>query len=146
MSKRGDRAIGESQDGGDMVFKGEKGLSIRDLTFLRPSDVIRFSVYDHEETKLFGVLRDEMMERRRGESVVDWQARCTEVGDWNRRRSKAMTAVFVAKVEERYGSDNEAVQMLKIAHGLALGSDEPKELGSGGTKLLTGGEDERDSG
>jgi len=28
----------------------------------------------------------------------------------------------------------------------AIGSDEPRELGTGATKLLTGGDDERDSG
>jgi len=146
VSKREDRAIGASQDGGDTVFKGEKGLGVGDLMLLRPSDVIRFSVYDHEETKLFGVLRDEMMERRKGEPLEVWLARCTEVEDWNRRRSKIMTSVFVEKVEERYGSVNEAVQMLKIALGLALGSAEPRELGTGAPKLLTGGDDERDSG
>ena len=41
MSKRGNRAIGMRRDGGDKGFKEARGLSVRDLMFLRPSDVIR---------------------------------------------------------------------------------------------------------
>ncbi len=144
MSKK--HASDKAQDRGALVLKGEKRLSVIDLMSLRPSDVIRFSVYDHEETKLYGVLRDEMQERRQGEPADVWQARCDEADNWNHRRSRVMTAVFVAKVEERYGSDNEAVQMLRIAHGLVAGLDGPGQLAAPvGTNLLTAGDEERDS-
>lgn len=106
----------------------ERKLSAFEVMALRPSDVISFSVWDHEETKLFGIMRDEMMLRRKGESHESWEARCDEVRRWNRRRSQLMTAVFVMKVAEKYGPESEGVKMLVMSFGMALEWAQAKAL------------------
>lgn len=144
MSRR-DQPVEEPGPG--MELMPDKPVRVADLMLLRPSDVIQFSVYDHEETKLFGVMRDEMLERHTGEPQEVWEARCEDVREWNRRRSKAMTAVFLARVAIRYGVDNEAVQLMIAAYGMALEFGGAKALPyEHMVKLLTGGTDEGDSG
>ena len=116
-----DKALAKSQEGGDMVPAKDEGLTMTDLMFLRPSDVIRLSLFDHEETKLFGILRDQMMEHRKDDTKEDWLGRCQEVEDWNRRRSKLMTAVFVNAVTSRYGPDSDAVQAFRLSYLMVAG-------------------------
>ncbi len=111
----------------EVVPKRGKGLSVINLMSLRPSDVIRFSVYDHEETKLFGVMRDEMMERRAGESTGTWEKRCREVEEWNRWRSKLMTAVFVNAVVRSRNLDADAQAAFRFSYVMAVGAGFLKE-------------------
>lgn len=95
-------------------------LTIGQAAELRPSDVISFSVHDHEETKLFGIMRDEMMTRRPGETPADFEPRWAEARKWNWRRSQLMTAVFVMRVAQKYAPDSEGVKMLVASFGLAM--------------------------
>lgn len=111
----------DTQGARDIVLSTDKGLTVGDLMCLQPSDVIRFSVYDHEETKLFGIMRDEMMGHRTGETRDSWEERVAEVQDWNRRRSKLMTAVFVNAVCRRYGVENDVVQVFRLSYLMVAG-------------------------
>ncbi|MFA5354889.1 MAG: hypothetical protein WC291_11725 [Thermodesulfovibrionales bacterium] len=123
MSKR--RGCGESD--GEMVPMGTVSASMTDLMGLRPSDVIQFSVYDHEETMLFGVMRDQMMERGPKEPAPVWMARCGGVLEWNRWRSKLMTAVFVNAVVKRFSLDSDHAAMFRLAYVMAVGAGFLKE-------------------
>ena len=88
---------------------------------------MRFSVYDHEETKLFGVIRDEMMERRSGEPERVWQERVGQVEEWNRWRSKLMTAVFMNTIVREYGLDADHAGMFRLGYVMAVGPGFLKE-------------------
>lgn len=124
------------------ISKKVKEFGVMDLMSFNPMTLFRFLVYDREETTLFGILRDEMNERRNGESASSWQKRCEDVKQWNRRWAKLMQQVTIEKMEERFGADNEAVQMLRATYNMALAADEAQSLERPQTKLIAGGDHE----
>jgi hypothetical protein len=118
-----------TKDDRSLAGSDNREIGLRDILAFNPISVFSFVVYDHEETALFGIMRDAMCEKGQAE----------EAKAWNQRRAKAMMSILFEKTSKAFGNNPQMEEILIFSKSMAeAGVAAPLDVKLDG-RLLTAG-------